>query len=138
VTISVLVDSNIFLDLFQGGEVASWSLDALVQAGASAAITVNPIIWSEISARFTDEAELHSALTGLSVQKLPIPYEAAFLAGKAHIAYRQKGGMRERTLPDFLIGAHAAVDGHALLTRDPKRYRSYFPDIDIIAPDTHP
>lgn len=68
----------------------------------------------------------------------PIPMEAAFLAGKAHYRYRRQGGERERTLPDFLIGAHALVQGHRLLTRDARRYRTYFPELDIIAPDTHP
>jgi predicted nucleic acid-binding protein len=67
-----------------------------------------------------------------------IPYEAAYLAGRAHISYRARGGSRDRTLPDFLIGAHAAVKGYRLLTRDQARYRSYFPNLTIIAPDTHP
>ena len=137
-TISVLVDSNIFLDLFHGGPASGWSLDALVQAGSVSAIFVNPVIWSEISARFATEADVNGALVGLTVQKAPIPYEAAFMAGKAHAAYRRNGGQRERTLPDFLVGAHAFVAGHRLLTRDPKRYRAYFPNLEIIAPDTHP
>ncbi len=137
-TISVLVDSNIFLDLFHGGPASGWSLDALVQVGSVSAIFVNPVIWSEISARFATEADVNSALVGLPVQKAPIPYEAAFMAGQAHAAYRRNGGQRERTLPDFLVGAHAFVAGHRLLTRDPKRYRAYFPDLEIIAPDTHP
>jgi predicted nucleic acid-binding protein len=138
VTISVLVDSNIFLDLFHGGPASGWSLGALVQAGSVAALVVNPVIWSEISSRFASEADVNGALAGLTVQKAQIPYEAAFMAGKAHAAYRWNGGERERTLPDFLVGAHASVAGHKLLTRDPKRYRAYFPDLEIIAPDTHP
>jgi len=138
VTTSVLVDSNVFLDLFEGGPTRDWSRDALAQAGSAAALTVNPIIWSEISARFATQADLLDALTGLSVQREPIPFEAAFAAGKAHLVYRKAGGARERTLPDFLIGAHAATSGHILLTRDASRYRTYFPDLEIIAPDTHP
>jgi predicted nucleic acid-binding protein len=67
-----------------------------------------------------------------------IPFDAALIAGWAHREYRSRGGRREQTLPDFLIGAHAVVSGYRLLTRDPKRYRTYFPDLEIIAPDTHP
>ena len=137
-TISVLVDSNIILDLFEGGPTRAWSREALAKAGSTAALAVNPIIWSEISARFASEAELTAALSGLQVEKQPIPFEAAFLAGKAHLAYRQAGGLRERTLPDFLVGAHAVARGHKVLTRDPARYRTYFPDLEVIAPDTHP
>jgi predicted nucleic acid-binding protein len=138
VTTSVLVDSNIFLDIFEGEQTGSWSREALVMAGSVAALSVNPIIWSEISARFPSEAELAAALVGLSVHKQPIPFEAAFAAGKAHLSYRKAGGARERTLPDFLVGAHAATSGYKLLTRDAARYRTYFPDLEIIAPDTHP
>lgn len=135
---SVLVDSNIFLDMFQGGGTSNWSRGNLVKEGSVATLVINPVIWSEISVRFPAEADLVDSLAGLSLHKAPIPYEAAFMAGKAHLAYRQNGGVRERTLPDFLIGAHAQVAGHRLLTRDATRYRSYFPDLDIIAPDTHP
>lgn len=135
---SVLVDSNIFLDMFQGGPASHWSRGNLVREGSAGALVVNPVIWSEISVRFPTEADLAQSLAGLTVHKAQIPFEAAFAAGKAHLAYRQNGGTRERTLPDFLIGAHAQVAGHRLLTRDATRYRSYFPDLDIIAPDTHP
>jgi predicted nucleic acid-binding protein len=138
VTTSVLVDSNIFLDLFQGGPASHWSRDALANAGSKATLVVNPVIWSEISTRFREEAELRHALTGLPVHRQPISFEAAFVAGKAHLAYRKSGGSRERTLPDFLVGAHAFVDGHALLTRDAARYRTYFPNLELISPDTHP
>lgn len=137
-TNSVLVDSNIFLDLFQGGTASHWSREALIEAGSKAALVINPIIWSEIAARFEQEADLRQALVGLPVHKQPISFEAAFMAGKAHLAYRKSGGSRERTLPDFLVGAHAFVDGHALLTRDAARYRAYFPSLELIAPDTHP
>lgn len=135
---SVLVDSDIFLDMFQGGPASAWSRRSLVQQGSAGALVVNPVIWSEISVRFPTEADLANSLEGLAVHKTQIPFEAAFAAGKAHLAYRQNGGTRDRILPDFLIGAHARVAGHRLLTRDASRYRSYFPDLDIIAPDTHP
>lgn len=136
-TTSVLVDSNIFLDVFTGGLESSWSAEALAEAGRDASLGVNPVIWSEISTRFATESDLAEALSGLPLEKYTIPYEAAFLAGKVHLAYRRAGGARERTLPDFLIGAHAAIGGHRLLTRDAARYRSYFPSIEIISPETH-
>lgn len=135
---SVLVDSNVLLDMFQGGPASSWSRSSLVREGSVGALVVNPVIWSEISVRFPMEADLAESLAGLAVHKAQISFEAAFAAGKAYLAYRQNGGSRERTLPDFLIGAHAQVAGHRLLTRDASRYRSYFPDLEIIAPDTHP
>jgi predicted nucleic acid-binding protein len=128
---SVLVDSNVFLDLFEGGPTRIWSREALAQAGRNAALAVNPI-------RFASETELTEALAGLIFEKQPIPFEAAFLAGKAPLAYRQAGGLRERTLPDFFIGAHAATSGYKVLTRDASRYRTYFPDLEIIARYTHP
>lgn len=135
---SILVDSNIFLDLFQGGPASDWSRGWLVREGSVGALIVNPVIWSEISVRFPAEADIAESLAGLAVHKAHIPFEAAFAAGKAHLAYRLRGGTHERTLPDFLIGAHAQVAGHRLLTRDATRYRSYFPNLDIVAPDTHP
>ena len=137
-TTSALVDSNIFLDVFAGGPASGWSRSALVEVGRSALLAVNPVIWSEISARFATVSDLEGALSGLPIERYPLPFEAAFLAGKAHFAYRKAGGQREPTLPDFLIGAHAAVAGYRLLTRDPARYRSYFPDLDIVSPETHP
>lgn len=88
--------------------------------------------------RFDSEASLNTLLRGLAVRKRELSFEAAFMAGLAHGRYRRAGGVRERTLPDFLIGAHAAHEDHTLLTRDPARYRTYFPDLALIAPDTHP
>lgn len=137
-TSSVLVDSNILLDLFQGGGDAAWSRKALAAAGSRMLLLVNPVIWSEVAVRFDSEATLVGSLRGLAVHKRQLPFEAGFIAGRAHGRYRRAGGARERTLPDFLIGAHAAYEGHALLTRDPARYRTYFPALELIAPDTHP
>ncbi len=135
---SVLVDSNILLDIFQGGVHAEWSRYALASAGSRMPLFVNPVIWSEIAVRFDSEASLNTLLRGLAVRKRELSFEAAFMAGLAHGRYRRAGGVRERTLPDFLIGAHAAHEDHTLLTRDPARYRTYFPDLALIAPDTHP
>jgi predicted nucleic acid-binding protein len=138
VTTSTLVDSNIFLDVLSGGSHHQWSRDALTVAGGEGELIVNVVIWSEISARFATEDHLAGALMGLVLQRREISFDAAFAAGKAHLAYRRTGGTRERTLPDFLVGAHAAVSGYRLLTRDPARYRTYFPSLSVIAPDTHP
>lgn len=135
---SILVDSNILLDVLSGGEAIGWTRPKLVFHGAESNLVVNPVIWSEIGARYASEEKLQDALEGLKLEREPLPFAAAWRAGRAHLLYRSRGGMRERTLPDFFIGAHADVAGHAILTRDPARYRSYFPDIDIIAPDTHP
>lgn len=138
-TISTLVDTNIFIDvLLPGQQQVEWSarhLEACFEAGD---IAVNPIIWSELAAPVRDATTLEEALSWLRPRREHIPWEAAFLAGLAHAKYRRAGGGRERTLPDFLIGAHAQVAGHRLLTRDASRYRNYFPKLEIIAPDTHP
>jgi predicted nucleic acid-binding protein len=99
---------------------------------------VNSIIWSELAPLITNEAALEGAAAKLKLVREFVPWNAAFLAGETHARYRRAGGNRERTLPDFLIGAHAVVLGYRLLTRDPARYRSYFPVVEIIAPDTHP
>jgi predicted nucleic acid-binding protein len=135
---SILIDSNVLLDMLGGGAGFGWSRSKLVRHGAESAMIVNPVVWSEIGARYTSEEKLQEALEGLELEREPLPFPAAWRAGRAHSLYRSRGGMRERTLPDFLIGAHAEVAGHTILTRDPARYRGYFPDLDIIGPDTHP
>jgi predicted nucleic acid-binding protein len=101
-------------------------------------VIINPIIYAEASIRFLEQSNFEQLIVGTNIIKEPFPWDAAFLAGKAHAAYRRSGGLRERTLPDFFIGAHALVKGHRLLTRDARRYRVHFPTLDIIAPDTHP
>ena len=138
VTTSILVDSNVFLDIFWGGSPVDWSREKLAILGGERQLAINPIIWSEVGARFATAADLDRAMAGLAIERRPLPYNAAFRAGQAHLAYRRQGGQRERTLPDFLIGAHAEVENCAILTRDPARYRSYFPMLEIISPETHP
>lgn len=135
---SVLVDSNIFFDVMFGGAAWGWSADRLAELGATRKLAVNPVIWAEVGASFETQADLDRLLDGLMLEKLSISFDVAFRAGQAHRAYRHAGGQRERTLPDFLVGAHGEVDRHAILTRDPRRYRDYFPDLEIISPDTHP
>ena len=135
---STLVDSNIFLDIFGGGDEHSWSRQMLAWLGGQSMLVINPVIWSEIGASFATEDGVENALRGLVVERRHLPFEAAFVAGRTHLRYRRAGGQRERTLPDFLVGAHAQVEGMAILTRDPARYRSYFPDVEVFAPDTNP
>jgi predicted nucleic acid-binding protein len=101
-------------------------------------VLINQLIVAEASARFAHEFEFEETFRFPLLVRDDLPWAAAFLAGSAHQRYRKKGGARERTLPDFLVGAHAAVKGYRLLTRDARRYRAYFPDLDIVAPDTHP
>ncbi|MBD9373431.1 type II toxin-antitoxin system VapC family toxin [Rhizobium sp. ARZ01] len=138
-TISTLVDTNVFVDVLGPATPSrGWSVRALKSCIGNGPLVVNPIVWSELSASPLSEPELLSALSWLELRREQLPFEAAHKAGKAHRAYRLAGGMRERTLPDFLIGAHAEWRRHRLLTRDPARYQSYFPTVELITPETHP
>lgn len=138
-TISTLVDTNIFIDVL-GPEtlIRHWSLEALRQVLGAGVLVLSPVVWSELAASPLSEGELTAALSWLDPKRESIPFEAAFRAGKAHRAYRLAGGQRERTLPDFLIGAHADWRRYRLLTRDGARYRNYFPSVELITPETHP
>lgn len=111
-----------------------WSSGALEKAAESARLVINPLIYAEASIRFSLIEEFEEALPPSASSREPVPFEAAFLAGKAFARYRGRGRETARTLPDFFIGAHAAVAGYRLLTRDPKSYRTYFPGLDLIAP----
>ena len=133
----VLVDSNVLLDLLTRDPVwYAWSAEALEQLAETAPLVVNPIVYGEVSAHFAGIEELDAALPADRFRRDPLPWDAAFLAGKCFVAYRRRGGSRRSPLPDFYIGAHAAVAGMVLLTRDASRYRTYFPTLDIVAPDT--
>ena len=99
------------------------------------AVTDNPIVFAEVSVGFRTVEDLEAALPASSYRRDPLPYQAGFLAGKAFLAYRRRGGARTSPLPDFYIGAHAAIAGFVLLTRDPRRFRSHFPRLKLMAPD---
>ncbi|HKR65814.1 MAG TPA: type II toxin-antitoxin system VapC family toxin [Thermoanaerobaculia bacterium] len=130
-----LVDSNVILDVVTDDPLwLDWSSDALARAADEATLAINPIIYAEVSVGFAAIEQLEDLLPASDFKRLDLPYESAFLAGKAFLAYRRRGGKRSAPLPDFYIGAHAAISGLRLLTRDPQRYRTYFPSIDIIAP----
>lgn len=134
----VLVDSNILLDIFEDEvQWADWSETTLNQYAASYIPSINPIIYAEISVGFARIEELETVLAGCGIQLLAIPKEALFLAGKAFLTYKRRGGTKRSPLPDFFIGAHAAVSGLQLMTRDVARYRSYFPKVQLIAPSSH-
>jgi predicted nucleic acid-binding protein len=99
---------------------------------------VNQIVYAEVAATFPTQRKLDEAIGARHYDRENLPWDAAFLAGKVYLAYRRRGGARRSPLPDFFIGAHAAVRGYGLLTRDPAGIRSYFPTVEIIAPETHP
>jgi predicted nucleic acid-binding protein len=129
-----LVDSNVLLDLFTNDPVwASWSESRLAEAFDAGNVVINPIIYAEISVAFERIETLDRALPD-AVGREPLPWEAAFLAGKCFLAYRRRGGAKRSPLPDFYIGAHAAVTGRALLTRDARRYSTALPGLRLISP----
>ena len=132
---STLIDSNILIDLMAGGPHFDLSREALFQAKLAGPLILSALVWAEIAHTDLEAADLKMRLGWLRLQEDDFPFEAGFIAGKAHRLYRSRGGGRERTLPDFLIGAHALVGGHRLLTRDSTRYRSYFPDLAIVTPE---
>lgn len=130
-----LIDTNVLLDIATIDPVwFDWSENALEVAAEDSMLAVNPLILAEVSVRYETVEALDLAIPENTFARLPLPFEAAFLAGKAFLKYRRKGGVRTSVLSDFYIGAHAAVGGFRLLTRDPKRYRTYFPSVELIAP----
>lgn len=130
-----LVDSNVLLDVVtEDPEWMDWSSSVLALAAHDGRIIINPVIYAEVSCGFERMETLDEALAPDYFTREPLPWAAAFLAAKAFVRYRRRGGIRRSPLPDFYIGAHAALAGYTLLTRDPKRYRSYFPTVRIIAP----
>lgn len=130
----VLVDTNVLLDIFTADpKWFTWS-SAHLESRMAQGLAINPIICAELAASFQKEEELDAALALSDLERLALPYEAAFRAGHAFVAYRRKGGNRRSPLPDFFIGAHAEVAGLSLLTRDAARYRTYFPRLKLITP----
>ena len=132
----VLVDSNVLLDVItEDPKWSEWSTDTLEGYSDANVLVINPVIYAEVSIGFERIEDLEAALPSEYIAREPVPLEAAFLAGKCFLKYRKRGGSRRSTLPDFFIGAHAAVRGMPLITRDPARYRTYFPKLQAIAPD---
>ena len=129
-----LVDSNVLLDIFTDDpDWAGWSAERLADAFDRGPTLINPLVYAEVSVGFERIEDLEDALP-TELEREDLPWEAGFLAGKCFVAYRRARGQRRSPLPDFYIGAHAAITGRALLTRDPKRYETHFPRLAIVAP----
>lgn len=131
----VIVDSNILLDVITGDPIWSgWSSDSLERLADEAILVLNALVYAEVSVGFDSIEALEEVLPHDLYRREHLPFEAAYLAGKAFRRYRMAGGSRHSPLPDFYIGAHAAVAGYRLLTRDVARYRTYFPSLELISP----
>lgn len=131
-----LVDSNVLLDIATDDRTwAEWSAGSLARAIDLGPVCVNAIVYAEVSVRFDRVEDLDAFLPEPTFRREPLPFSAGFLAGKAFLSYRRRGGERRMPPPDFYIGAHAAVSRYRLLTRDARRYRTYFPTVAVDSPD---
>ena len=132
----MLVDTNVLVDVLQSDpDWADWSIAQLQAQSKVHRLAINPIIYAELSLTFSTVEALDQVLDGMELRLLEIPKPALFLAGKAFVQYRRRGGAKTNMLGDFFIGAHAAVSGLPLLTRDTGRYRTYFPSVKLLAPE---
>ena len=132
----LLVDTNVILDVIQNDpQWAAWSQAQLDAASLKFTLVINPVIYAELSIAYRRIEELESMLGSSGLRMESIPREALFLAGRAFLKYRQRRGTRTGVLPDFFIGAHAAIAGIPLLTRDARRYSDYFPSLELITPE---
>lgn len=130
-----LVDSSILFDILLKDQVwFEWSATALESAAEESALVVNPIIFAEISASFHKLEDLEKVLPPDLYKREPLPYQAAFLAGRAFVNYKRRGGSKTSPMPDFYIGAHAKVSNLRVITRDPRSFRQYFPTVELITP----
>ena len=131
----LLVDTNVLVDVLQDDpKWAEWSIGQMRAQAALHALVINPVIYAEMSLSFTTIEALDDVVQTLALDLREIPRPALFLAAKAYAQYRRRGGSKTKVLPDFFIGAHAAVEGWPLLTRDASRFRTYFPSVDLLAP----
>jgi predicted nucleic acid-binding protein len=131
----VLVDTNVLVDVLQNDpQWADWSIAQMRAQASLHALAINPIIYVEISLSFSTLEALDVVVATLALDLREVPRPALFLAAKAFAQYRRRGGSRQQVLPDFFIGAHAAVEGWPLLTRDARRFRTYFPTLEVLAP----
>ncbi len=134
-----ILDSSVVLDLLDDRSPSfGWSLKWFEASARADAVVINTVVFAETSGRFVKVDDALTVFGELGLSYEAIPSEAAHAAGRAYVSYRRNGGLKDRMLADFLIGAHAAVTGYRLVTRDSARYRSYFGGLDVIAPDTHP
>ena len=136
---AVLVDTNVLIDVaVRDPQWSQWSRNAIAQTALEHDLIINQIVYAEFALRYERPEEADAVLDAATFVRESLPWDAAFLAGRAFLAYRRRGGRRERLLPDFFIGAHAEVRGHAVITRDPEGFRSYFPGVDLITPESRP
>ncbi|MGV8939028.1 MAG: type II toxin-antitoxin system VapC family toxin [Allorhizobium sp.] len=136
---AVLVDTNVLVDIAVRDPVwRGWSRAMLSQAAATDVMVINPVIYAEFSVRYDSIDEVDAILPDSDFRRENLPWASAFAAGAAFRRYCQSGGARDRVLPDFMIGAHAAIRGYSIITRDPKSFRTYFPMVSLITPETHP
>ena len=132
----MLVDTNVLVDVFENDpDWADWSIEQLQSQSKVHRLIINPIIYSELSLTFSSVESLNQVLDDMELRMLEIPKPALFLAGKAFVQYRRRGGTKHNILGDFFIGAHAAVTKLPVLTRDTRRYRNYFPSVKLISPE---
>jgi hypothetical protein len=131
----IIVDSNVLVDVLEDdSDWADWSIGGLREQSRVHDLIINPIIYAEISMAFMRIEDLNAVVAELQLRFLEIPRAGLFLAGKAFLRYRRQGGSKSNVLADFFIGAHAAVAGCSILTRDPRRYRGYFPSVSLVVP----
>lgn len=131
----LLVDTNVLVDVLQNDpQWADWSIAQLRAQAQLHALAINPVIYAEMSLSFSTLEALDDVVQTMALEVREIPRPALFLAAKAFAQYRRRGGSKEQVLPDFFIGAHAAVEGWPLLTRDASRFRTYFPTLEVVAP----
>jgi predicted nucleic acid-binding protein len=133
---TTLVDTNVLLDVIREDPTwFKWSSEALARAADEAPLVINQVVYAEASVSFAGIEEFDAVLDAAELVRSPLPWSAAFLAGKCYLEYRRRGGTKTTPLPDFFIGAHAAVMRSRLLTRDVARYRTYFPTVELITPE---
>jgi predicted nucleic acid-binding protein len=132
--VTTLVDTSVLLDVLAPSEWREWSEQHLEQAADEGDLAINQVIYAEVAVGFRSQERLERTLQGVGLVRLALPWAASWLVSRAFLEYRRQGGPRTTPLPDFFIGAHAAAAGLRLLTRDPKRVRAYFPDLDLVSP----
>jgi predicted nucleic acid-binding protein len=133
--LTTLLDSCVLLDVATGDEEwADWSADRIADAMDTGRVVINPMIYAEVSVGYATVEELDELLPASDYEREPLPYRAGYAAGKAFLRYRRNGGSKRSPMPDFYTGAHAALAGYRLLTRDAARFRTYFPTVDLIVP----
>jgi predicted nucleic acid-binding protein len=133
--VSTLVDSSVLLDVLAPSPWREWSEEHLALAAERGSLAINQVIYAEIAVGFVDRGQLERTLQSAGLVRLGLPWAAAWLVARAFLEYRQRGGSRVTPLPDFFIGAHAHAAQIPLLTRDPKRVRTYFPEVSLLAPE---